>query len=179
MTEPLDNLYFNWLCAKVLWIEVPTPSLKFDKLFRILYNTEFVWLIPGDDDRAEDGVELRQHFLDASLIASEHHTWTHLSCSVFEMLLAFSQRCEFATDVAFLEWFWEFIRNLGLSTFNDATYDEDWTKVDEILYNFVWRQYDYNGQGGICPLEISHRDQTEVEVWYQFCDYLVDQNRMP
>lgn len=178
MSEPLDNLYFNWLCAKVLWIEVPTPSLKFDKLFRILHTTEYVWLIPGDDDRAEDGVELRQQFL-LSAEMDGNPAWEHLPCSVFEMLIAFSHRCEFATDVPFLEWFWEFIRNLGLNGFNDAEYDEVWPKAHEILYTFVWRQYDYFGNGGLFPLKQSSQDQTEVDVWYQFSDYLIDQKRMP
>jgi hypothetical protein len=176
--EPLDNLYFNWLCAKVLWLEVPTPSLKFDKLFRVLHNTEYVWLIPGDDDRAEDGVELRQEFLLSAELDS-NAAWEHLPCSVFEMLIGFAKRAEFATDVAFLEWFWEFIRNLGLAGFNDASYEDAWTKVDEILYIFVWRQYDYYGNGGLFPLKQSVHDQREVDVWYQFSDYLTDQNRMP
>lgn len=177
MSEPLENLYFNWLCGRVIRLENPTPSLRFDKLLRFLHNTEFVWLLPGDDDRAEDGVELRQDFTtEAGLEGQED--WLHVPCSVLEMLIAFSKRCEFATDVSYREWFWEFIENLELREFNDAS-DFDEVRIAEILYTFVWRQYDYYGRGGIMPMESSRQDQTKVEMWYQFCDYLIDQNRMP
>lgn len=177
MNEPLDNLYFNWLCAKVIQLENPTPSLRYDKLLKELHTTEYVWLLPGDDDRAEDGVELRQNFFDETEF-DPNPDWEHLPCSVFEMLIAFSKRAEFATDVPYIDWFWEFIENLGLKEFTNAnTYG--WPYVSEILYKFVWRQYDHYGRGGICPLESSSQNQAEVEVWYQFCDYLVDQNRMP
>ena len=176
MDEPLDNLYFNWLCAKVIQLENPTPSLRYDMLFRILHSTEYVWLIPGDDDRAEDGVELRQNFLDETGLEDDLH-WEHQVCSVFEMLVAFSKRCEFATDVPYIDWFWEFIENLGLRPFNDAA--DGWDLVPEILYTFVWRQYDFNGRGGLFPIEHCVHDQTQTDVWYQFSDYLTDQNRMP
>jgi hypothetical protein len=174
--EPLENLYFNWLCAKVIQLENPTPSLKYDKLLKTLHDTEYVWLIPGDDDRAEDGVELRWNFLQESGLKTLS-VWEILPCSMLEMLVAFSKRAEFATDVSHVEWFWEFIQNLGLSDFNDAA--ESYDPIPEILYTFIWRQYDYAGNGGLFPIEHSVHDQRETEVWYQFCDYLVDQNRMP
>lgn len=177
MNEPLENLYFNWLCGRVIRLENPTPSLKYDKLLRMLHNTEFVWLLPGDDDRAEDGVELRQDFLTEAGLP-EQPDWQHIPCSTFEMLVAFSKRCEFATDVSYREWFWEFIENLGLKEFNDAAYLGE-IDITSILYTFIWRQYDYYGNGGLFPMQSSRQDQRKVEVWYQFCDYLIDQNRMP
>jgi hypothetical protein len=76
------------------------------------------------------------------------------------------------------EWFWEFIENLGLRDFNDAsgaTPDE----IGYILFQFVWRQYSYDGRGGLFPLENPPENQTNVQIWYQFCEYLTDQNRMP
>lgn len=177
MDEPLENLYFNWLCAKVIRLENPTPSLMYDRLFRVLYGTEFVWLISGDDNRAEDGLELRRNFLlEAGL--PEQPDWERLPCSLFEMLIAFSLRAEYSTDVHYTAWFWEFIDNLGLRQYNDASrVTED--DIGEILYAFVWRQYDLNGRGGLFPIENPAHDQTEVEIWYQFCEYLVDQDRMP
>ena len=177
MDEPLENLYFNWLCAKVIQLDNPTPSLKYDMLFRFLHTTEYVWLIAGDDDRFEDGVELRQEFL-SELGLDDNPEWDHLPCSVFEMLVALSKRCEFATDVPYIDWFWELIENLGLRPFNDAAFGNG-VRVPEILYTFIWRQYDYNGRGGLFPLEHSVHDQSETPVWYQFSDYLTDQKRMP
>ena len=178
VNEPLENIYFNWLCAKVIYLENPTPSLRFDKLLKTLHGTEFVWLISGDDNRAEDGLELRREFLLEAGIP-DHPEWRMMPCSLFEMLIAFSRRTEFATDIPAHEWFWEFIDNLGLREYNDSTSITS-DEIAEILYAFVWRQYDMSGRGGgLFPIEHPKHDQTQVEIWYQFCEYLTDQNRMP
>ena len=63
MNEPFEEAYFKWLCAKVDHTNVPTPSLTHWNLLRILHRNEFVWLLTGDDNRAEDGVDLRHAFL--------------------------------------------------------------------------------------------------------------------
>ncbi len=55
----------------MIHVEVPTPSLTYWKLFRTLYSTEFVWLLSGDDNRAEDGLELREEFLLESNIPDD------------------------------------------------------------------------------------------------------------
>jgi hypothetical protein len=178
MNEPLENLYFNWLCTKVNRLENPTPSLRYTKLFRILHQTEFVWLVSGDDNRVADGVELRDDFLIESGLP-EDPNFMDEGCSVLEMLIAFSKRAEFATDEPYLGWFWEFIDNLGLRGYCDALFDSQ-QEITDILYAFVWRQYNSRGHGGgLFPLDEVIRDQTELEVWYQFCDYLADQDRMP
>ena len=177
MTEPLENMYFNWLCTKVNRLEIPTPSLRYTKLLRELHQTEFVWLVSGDDNRAEDGVGLRREFyLEAGL--QEDPYFDVVPCSVLEMLIAFSRRASFATDDQPTEWFWEFIENLGLREFNDSGVLQK-RLIHDRLYTFVWRQYDFRGQGGLFPLKDARHDQSELEVWYQFCDYLADQNRMP
>lgn len=179
MTEPLENLYFNWLCAKVNRPENSTPSLTYTKLLKRLHTTEFVWLVSGDDNRAEDGVDLRNDFLIEAQLP-EDPMWLEEPCSVLEMLIAFSKRAEYATDSSYLGWFWEFLENLGLREFNDAAYNGFTKKIDDILFRFVWRQYDFRGRGGgMFPLQDTPQDQKEVEIWYQFCDYLNDQDRMP
>lgn len=171
MDEPLENLYFNWLCAKVLQVENPTPSLTYWNLFRKLYCTEYVWLLSGDDNRVEDGLELREEFLIESGLP-EDQAWRYGLCSVFEMLIAFSRKAEFAAGETPVFWFWHFLENLGLRDVNDAS-DVPEEEIDEILYNFVWRGYDENGIGGIFPMDDAQNDQKQTEVWYQFSEYLV------
>lgn len=178
MSEPLENLYFNWLCAKVHNVRNPTPSLSFDTLFRTLHNTEFVWLLPGDDNRAEDGKELRREFLLVGHIPDQFEWRTLMPTSVFEMLIAFTRRAEFNSNTSATDWFWEFLRNLGLSEVNDAL-GVDPEEINDTLQHFMWRRYRYNGDGGLFPLNDPPRDQTQIEIWEQFCDYLVDQNRLP
>jgi hypothetical protein len=178
MNEPLENLYFNWLCAQVLQIRHRTPSNTYDTLFKTLHNTEFAWLLSGDDNRAEDGKDLRREFLISGDIP-DHPEWrTQVPCSVFEMLIAFSRRAEFNSETSAHEWFWEFLRNLNLHQAHDSS-GVDPLEIQEVLEHFMWRNYRSDGDGGLFPLRDSPRDQTEVEIWYQFCDYLVDQHRLP
>jgi hypothetical protein len=174
MEEPIENLYFNWLCAKVINVEVPTPSLTYWRLFQMLHNTEFVWLVAGDDNRAEDGVELRYEFLMEARLSAEPD-WSHLGCSLFEMLIAFARRAEFNAGESTHFWFWKFLENLELSEVNDAC---DWSdeKIERILHKVIWRTYDGDGRGGLFPMVNPPKNQRDVEVWYQFCEYLVDQD---
>jgi hypothetical protein len=178
MNEPLENLYFNWLYAKIYTLKTPTPSLSFDTLFRTLHQIEFVWLITGDDNRAEDGKELRREFLIMGEIPDDLEWRTLNPCSVLEMLIGFAKRAERNTSTPAREWFWEFITNLGLYEANDASGVEP-DEINDTIENMMWRTYSSNGDGGLFPLRNPQRDQTEIEIWHQFCDYLVDQNRLP
>lgn len=171
--EPVEHVYFNWLCAKVEHLENSTPSLSHLKLFNVLHRTEFVWVIIGDDNRYEDGVELRYEFAQESrhLDVGELEK---LGCSIFEMLISFSRRASFQTDMKTKDWFWIIINNLGLGDLNDSNFTNPDDVVD-ILARFVWRTYDFNGEGGMFPLDHTDNDQRKVEIWYQFCEYLEDQ----
>ena len=97
-SEPIEEVYFNWLYSKVAYMPNPTPSLTFYTLFRDLHSTEFVWLISGDDNRAQDGLDLRREFFRESLIHQDP-AWNDIGCSVLEMLIAFSRKAEFETDL--------------------------------------------------------------------------------
>lgn len=178
MSEPLENLYFNWLYAKVHTLKTPTLSLSFDVLFKTLHNLEFVWLLPGDDNRAEDGKELRREFLIMGDIPDDVEWRTQIPCSVFEMLVGFSRRAEKNTGVPAKEWFWEFLTNLNLAEANDASGVEP-EEIQDTVEMLIWRTYEPSGDGGLFPLREPTRDQTQEEIWQQFCDYLVDQNRLP
>lgn len=172
MPEPIDDVYLNWLYSKVSTGNVQTPSSSYWKLLRDLHSIEFVWLVIGDDNRAEDGLDLRKAFINQSHIEVDPG-WMHLGCSVLEMLVAFSRVAEFETDRPAQEWFWEFIDNLGLTKFNDARTGSS-QRVTEIIDRFVWRTYRPDGKGGLFPLRHPEHDQRKVEIWYQFCEYLVD-----
>ena len=172
MKGPLDEPYFTWLSAKVVLGD--RMSQSYLKLLRQLYETEFVWFMIGDDNRARDGLDLRHEFLRESRLDNDP-VWFEVGCSVLEMLIGLSRRAEFQTDLVAQEWFWVFIRNLNLADYHDENaynYDHD---VSEILYDFVWRTYEYDGTGGLFPMKNPPEDQREVEIWYQFSEYLVEQ----
>lgn len=178
MNGPLEMLYFDWLCAKVVVNKNSSPTNNYWRLLRILQNTEFVWLLSGDDNRAADGLDLRREFIIAADLPDDPEWRKFPECSVLEMLVAFCRRAEFMTDIKSTDWFWEFLDNLGLKEFNDASTVED-EVIYDILETFIWRTFEFNGKGGMFPLDSPKHDQKDVEIWYQFCEYLVDQDRLP
>lgn len=175
MGEPIEEVYFNWLYSKVASISVPpTPALTYITLLRDLHQTEFIWLLPGDDNRAEEGLELRNEFLKASRV-SQDPPWFDVPCSVLEMLIAFSNRAAYQTEISAREWFWILLNNLGIGDLSDNCLGITQT-VNSVLDTFIWRTYDVNGEGGMFPLSDPSCDQRHLEIWYQFCEYVVDQD---
>jgi hypothetical protein len=173
MPEPIDNLYFNWLYTKVCDISARTPQLQFKNLLRELHHIEFTWVILGDDNRAEDGCDLRRDFLREMHGAEPTDNWLNEGCSVLEMLVAFSRQAAFQTDEHPKTWFWIMLENLQLSEFNDARRHNP-SLIRDIVETFVWRTYDPSGEGGLFPLQTAQTDQREVEIWYQFSGYVLE-----
>jgi hypothetical protein len=169
MREPIEHEYFNWLCAKVLEPRSPTYS----DLLIILHRTEFVWVLPADGHRAEDGLELRFDFLRETDHEREE-IWMTQPCSMLELLISFAKRAEFQTEFSVKKWFWIFLENLRLNEFTRVSMD-DIREIDEILYTFIWRQYDIQGNGGLFPLITPKKNQRETEIWYQFFEYIDEQ----
>lgn len=170
---PVEMDYLDWLYSKVALNVRSTPTTKHYALMRVLHSTEFVWQLSGDDNRAEDGRDLRREFelqAGVSLHSIEE-------CSILEMFVAFSFRIEFQTDISAKEWFWEFMTNLGLAQYNDGAWPGD-EPVRYILDEFVWRRYRPNGYGGAFPIRNPEQNQLDVEIWYQFWQYLKDQDRL-
>lgn len=173
MREPIENEYFNWLCTKAL---SPYSKSYFD-LMQILHRTEFVWIVSGDKNRKQDGLELRDYFLNETELEKEFE-WFNEPCSIFEMLLSFAGRASFQTDDPVRECFMDFLTNLNLDEYRRVT-DSDIFVIEEILFAFVWRTYEYSGHnGGLFPLDDPKEDQRKVELWYQYFAWLDERDYM-
>lgn len=98
-----------------------------------------------------------------------------LGCSVLEMLIGLSRRLAFEGGGEPAGWFWLLMRNLTLDGMDDERFDlMDPTIVDDIVQRLVWRQYNWDGKGGLFPLQFPNRDQREVEIWYQMQAWLLE-----
>lgn len=171
---PLDELYFTWLYGKVGSVETANPSKTYWTLCRKLFTKEFIWFVPNDDNRAEDGRDLRREFIEEERVLDVSEDWMRLGCSVFEMLIALSRRLNFEADhISARDWFWILITNLGFEFCNDANGFND-ERVDEAIDCMVWRTYRPDGYGGLFPLREPHQDQREVEIWYQLSAYILE-----
>lgn len=167
----LDDQYLPWLYAQVAEVKTRRSSKTYWRLFRQLFSTEFAWFVPNDDNRAEDGRELR-HEWAAETGYRPDPEWLSLGCSFLELLIGLARRLEFEAgrDVPF--WFWQLIDNVGLTGFNDRARFTD-EEVDDRTSAVIWRTYDRNGNGGLFPLREAHKDQRKVEIWYQLSEYLL------
>lgn len=177
MKKPLDELYFTWLYGQVGDVEIKNPSRTYWKMLKHLYTKEFVWIIPNDDNRIEDGRDLRQEFVDDLRLRHIDQDWMGLPCSVLELMIVLSRRLAFEAEGEPCDWFWELIHNLGLDKYNDAIrlpesdVEDD---IEETLDQVIFRVYDRRGRGGFFPLRRGCPDQRDVELWYQLSAYVLE-----
>ena len=175
MSEPLDELYFVWLYSQVGDPEVRSSSRKYWKILRQLFTKEFVWIVPNDDNRIEDGKDLRTEFVDQSELKNVDPHWMKLGCSMLELMVGLSRRLAFTCEGEPRDWFWHLAGNIGIDNYNDgARYSQE--RVDDILDRVIWRTYAPDGTGGLFPLRESKEDQRFVEIWYQLSAYILEFN---
>lgn len=174
MKDEVDQLYFEWLVDQVGSGEGYTPLLK------LLHDKEFIFIIPNDENRREDALDLRVEFLrddqhESDSIIASGTRFLHPYCSVLEVLIALSRRLEFMTDGSALGWAVTLLENLEIHKMQ-GDLDEDQVRyVDEILERLLWRNYQADGMGGFFPLSWPEEDQRQVELWYQMSTYVDEQ----
>lgn len=171
----LKEKYFNWLCDLVA-----EKRASYRKLFRTLHQTEFYAVIPMDENRADDGINLRYRF-GHDVGVSDNDISNYLSnspCSLLEMMVALAVRCEGFMDNPDLgdrtkHWFWVMIHSLGLEEMTDDRFDDLF--VQSVLFRLLSRSYKANGRGGLFTLKNPPEDMRKVEIWYQLNWYLTEQ----
>lgn len=176
--KEIEKEYFEWLFDRVCANRY-VKHITFRKLLTHLHNTEFVYFIQNDENRADDGIELRYRFAITQGYEDEYELvldYLINPCSVLEMLVALSLRCEecIMVDPEYgdrtSQWFWGMITNLGLGSMSDDRFDEDY--VIDILDRFLNRDYAPDGEGGLFTVRKIDCDLREVEIWYQLCYFL-------
>jgi hypothetical protein len=165
--------YFNWLTDLVNEGRFGGCA-SFRKLLAYLHDTEFIYLIPKDENRAADGVYLRYRF--ACEHCGDEEMFLRGPCSVLEMMVGLAVRCEEDTMTDTLigdrtsQWFWGMVVNLGLGAMNDDRFDID--EVSEIVEQFLYREYAPDGRGGLFTVRGCRKDLRKVEIWTQLMWYL-------
>lgn len=163
----MRNRYFTYLGGLV-----GEEADNYFNMLNILHNMDFYSLIPNDDNRGEDGKQIRDEF---------HLSVNIRNCTVLEMLIGLSIRLEFETaqsqwEKTVAEWFWILIDNLGLTIFDDDMYKsmKPRGEIEEIVQRLLDRKYEKNGNGGLFPLKYPKKDQRKVEIWYQMSAYVLE-----
>lgn len=170
---PLEEHYFSWLYSLVGTVVEKNRELTHWELLKLMYTTEFTWLLELDEDRAVDGIALRFEFQDLAKLDIADEAWLTLGCSVLEAMVGISRRLSTEAGGESFEWFWQLVENLDLSKYTDATVlpvDD----IDQILEEVVWRTYQSNGTGGFFPLNHATCDQRFVDIGEQMNFYLAE-----
>lgn len=175
------NEYFDWLCGIVCRNRYH-GDMSFDKLLTYLHSTEFTYSISMDENRADDGIEMRYRYAlylgRQPLDTVDIMEMLDGPCSVLEMMIALAIRCEeeIMDDAAYGDrtgqWFWGMIVNLGLGSMVDSRYNR--RLVEERVHRFLNRNYASDGKGGLFKIKNCHRDLREVDLWDQMNLYLND-----
>lgn len=173
----LDDAYLEWLYSQVAYVNSRRPDQMYWKLMIQLYSKPFGWSVRNDDNRAEEGRQLRLEFLESTgyQLQQPIHFFMDLDCSMLEMLIALSRASAFETDGDTAGWFWRFIYNLELHRYSDDIYEISiQEEVEEALNRVIQRTYSPSGQGGLFPLRNTVVDQRRVELWYQKEAYILE-----
>ena len=75
--------YFDWLLNKIDY-KLNTGG-GYDRLLNRLNNTRYIWTLEMDENRAEDGIALRERFCIESRIFGFHMDENEYPCTVLEM----------------------------------------------------------------------------------------------
>lgn len=175
-TGKLDDRYLSWLYSQVGNVKTRIKSRTHWSLMRQLHKTIFVALVPFDENRLEDAIDLRYEFLAEAEDEQGDPDWTRSPCSMLELLIVLSRQLAFEADDKISVWFWHLVEILGLERFNDQNYNQKAEEtVEKALDVVIWRTFDPDGKGGLFPLRNPKRDQRKVELWYQLNAYLLEQ----
>lgn len=164
--------YFYWLIDLV-----GMNRKEYYELLYFLYHRNYEWFIPLDENRAQDGFDLRLKFaesqgMDYRLVLNE----LPADCTVLEMMCALAKRCEdqIMTNIDYGDrtsvWFMDMIKSLGVDIYTDSNFDEE--KVDYCICRFLNRDYEPDGKGGLFTVKNPPRDMRNVEIWCQLNWYL-------
>lgn len=170
MSDPLAEDYLRWLEPQIR-DKHGNPNRTYWDLLIIMHEKEFVWLIPNDDNRLVDGLDLRVEFAYANHIRSDALRNVG-PCSFLEVLIGLSRRIAFAAGGKAPGWAWQLLNNLELHRTADPVSRRKATFVNDVLDTVIWRTYAPDGSGGFFPLNGSDEDQRQIELWYQMSAFI-------
>lgn len=173
-----NRQYFEFLAKLV------DKEPGYDILLETLYDMCFCSFVPNDDNRRIDGEYLRDKYMEEGLqqgSSSLPRTTDIGTCNMLEMLIGLSYRLEYELLGGIYEqpmqnWFWVLINNLRISYANVDL--ERWSAgiltIQDRVTTLLARTYLCDGNGGLFPLKVSHKDQRRVEIWYQMSQWIIE-----
>ena len=176
------NGYFQFLC-NLVGADTMMRG-QYWHLLKVLHSTEFYWTNEYDGNRASYGEDLRvRYFNEINGQDAEYEEFLYSPCSVLEMLTALAIAIEQNIMMDWRpespdrtpEWFWMMIENLDVMDCSDDNWSASTdAKIRHNLENFMDRNYESNGKGGLFPLRNPTKNQRNVDIWYQMQAYMLE-----
>ena len=164
----LHEEYFEWIYQLI-------EGKGYRKTLEHLYNVPFYAIMPLDDNRLRDGINLAYKFANECGYPDEEieYNLDMNICSVLEVMVGLAVRIEdtLMADEDFgdrtIMWFWIMMKSLGLYGMTDDKYDH--RRVQDVIIRFLEREYEPNGRGGLFTIHNTTKDLRDIEIWYQMC----------
>jgi hypothetical protein len=173
--HPLAEDYLRWLAPQIRDENDNGLDHAYWDLLVIMFDKEYplqaAQLVPNDDNRLGDGLDLRVEFCYARHV--RQGALADLGpCSFLEILIGLSRRLAFNVGGPPSGWAWTLLCNLELRRMTDPLSSYKARKIHNILDGCIWRNYQPDGTGGFFPLAWPEEDQRNVELWYQMAAWI-------
>lgn len=180
--------YKRFLLDTIHWDEGVIEGAKYVTMLNMLHSTTFTYYTVYNDRPSLDencalkGLDLRRKWYREH---SKLEPDTSKPCSVLEMMVALAMAIDetvFDFDIGPRNhiWFWNMIKNLGLSGFTDDKYFENPDKFINDFYtiisNFMTKRYLKNGKGGLFYIRGYQGDIRDKDIWMQANEWLIKNN---
>ena len=170
--------YNEWLYT--LAIKNDNDRCNYSKLLSKLNNTSFKPVHTMDNNRYDDGIDLRYRFgWEEGYDEIEIVNYIDCrECSVLEMMVALSLRIE--ENITYnidkgrncSRWFMEMLNSLQLYHMINRNYNTIY--IEDRISKFLNRNYAKNGEGSLFVIHNPHYDMREIEIWQQAMLYLTE-----
>ena len=161
------NNYYIWLLDRIDMLQERYSNRSL--LLQHLFNTDYIFTLKEDEDRAEGGKNLRTMYsMEEGIFMEDIKIGP---CSVLEMLVKLSS--DLTENAGRNDWYWflTLLNNLSIDYYTDTIYDEE--DIDDKLYFWMNRQYDRDGHGNIFKLKDNNGlDMRDMSTWSQMNAYL-------
>lgn len=157
----LKAKYLDWLCDKVEATK-GEPGYRF--LMVELHKREFYYVLDRDENRAKDGVALRDEFLFETghdgMVYQRAMEVLEGPCSMLEFLVGLAERMAYelyssAYGYNVAGCFWDLIENCDLEAYRDDNINAAWfneANLDKVCDNICARKFDEFGKGSPFPI---------------------------
>lgn len=182
-TNEIFKSYLEWLLRLINADNYKGKS--YIKLCSLLNKVPFEPVIKLDTNRVSDAQSLlRETYIQSKsewYRMDDDNVMELSTCPVsfLELIISLAMRIDldFMREINGVDntriYFWVLVRNLGILEFDDEHWGEDAIVSIVNRLNIVQdRKYDFNGNGGLFPLENAEMDQRNVQIWNQLCQFV-------